>query len=91
MSIRYVNACVRDLMCVIFRQHQSSLSPVLIGMTTQEGKFGEDMYFVISGMVEVLVNGERLGFLAEGAFFGKTSETLQAQHSSTRKRQRHYP
>ena len=86
MSTRYVNACVRDLST---RPKQSE--SIVDGMATQEGKFGEDMYFVISGMVEVLVNGERLGFLAEGAFFGKTSETLQAQHSSTRKRQRHYP
>ena len=37
----------------------------------QEGKFGEDLYFVISGEVEVSIGGERLGFLGEGAFFGK--------------------
>jgi CRP-like cAMP-binding protein len=28
-----------------------------------EGKFGNEMYFVISGEVEVSVGGERLGFL----------------------------
>ena len=31
--------------------------------------------FVISGIVEVLVGGERLGFLGEGAFFGTTALT----------------
>ena len=39
----------------------------------QENKFGEDMYFVINGEVEVLIGGERLGFLGEGAFFGTTT------------------
>lgn len=38
-----------------------------------EGTFGEDMYFVISGMLEALAGGERLGYLGEGAFFGETT------------------
>ena len=38
----------------------------------QEGKFGTEMYFLVSGEVEVSRDGERLGFLAEGAFFGET-------------------
>jgi CRP-like cAMP-binding protein len=28
-----------------------------------EGKFGNEMYFIISGEVEVSVSGQRLGFL----------------------------
>jgi CRP-like cAMP-binding protein len=39
----------------------------------QEGRFGTEMYFLVSGEVEVSRDGERLGFLAEGAFFGETS------------------
>lgn len=64
LSTRYVDACERD--------RSTRLKQSEFGVATQEGKFGEDMYFVISGMLEVLVNGERLGFLAEGAFFGNT-------------------
>ena len=37
-----------------------------------EGKYGTEMYFIVSGEVEVSHDGERLGFLSEGAFFGET-------------------
>lgn len=36
-----------------------------------EGKYGTEMYFIVRGEVEVSLNGERLGFLSEGAFFGE--------------------
>ena len=39
---------------------------------TQEGRVGLEMYFIVSGEVEVSCMGERLGFLGEGAFFGET-------------------
>jgi hypothetical protein len=32
---------------------------------------------VIQGEVEVTVNGERLGFLADGSFFGEVSIALR--------------
>ena len=31
-----------------------------------EGKYGTEMYFIVSGEVEVSHDGERLGFLSEG-------------------------
>ena len=37
----------------------------------REGSTGTEMYMVMSGEVEVLTGGRRLGFLAEGAFFGE--------------------
>eukprot|EP01043_Picozoa_sp_COSAG02_P030124 COSAG02_NODE_1909_length_10419_cov_238.761725_7_plen_1462_part_00 len=37
----------------------------------QEGKYGTEMYFIVRGEVEVSLDGERLGFLSEGAFFGE--------------------
>jgi tetratricopeptide (TPR) repeat protein len=37
----------------------------------QEGKYGTEMYFIVNGEVEVSFDGERLGFLGEGAFFGE--------------------
>lgn len=37
----------------------------------REGDTGSEMYMVIKGEVEVLQDGMRLGFLAEGAFFGE--------------------
>ena len=37
----------------------------------KEGSAGTEMYMVMSGEVEVMTGGQRLGFLAEGAFFGE--------------------
>lgn len=37
----------------------------------QEGKYGTEMYLVVGGEVEVSCDGERLGFLSQGAFFGE--------------------
>ena len=37
----------------------------------QEAKYGTEMYFIVSGEVEVSCDSERLGFLSEGAFFGE--------------------
>ena len=37
----------------------------------KEGTVGTEMYMVMAGEVEVLTGGQRLGFLAEGAFFGE--------------------
>ena len=37
----------------------------------KEGTVGTEMYMVMKGEVEVLTGGQRLGFLAEGAFFGE--------------------
>eukprot|EP01052_Picozoa_sp_SAG31_P001810 SAG31_NODE_61_length_29286_cov_444.645973_3_plen_875_part_00 len=37
----------------------------------QEGTPGVEMYFVMKGEVEVTKNGDRLGFLSEGSFFGE--------------------
>ena len=37
----------------------------------REGTVGREMYMVMSGEVEVVRDGERLGFLSEGAFFGE--------------------
>lgn len=37
----------------------------------QEGRYGTEMYFIVKGEVEVSRDGERLGFLSEGAFFGE--------------------
>jgi CRP-like cAMP-binding protein len=45
------------------------------------GKFGTEMYFIMSGEVEVTdANAERLGFLGQGSFFGETPlmECVQA-------------
>ena len=36
----------------------------------KEGSAGTEMYMVMSGEVEVMTGGQRLGFLAEDAFFG---------------------
>ena len=39
---------------------------------TQEGERGTEMYFIMSGEVEVLIHGDLpLGFLHPGAFFGE--------------------
>ena len=37
----------------------------------KEGTVGREMYMVMAGEVEVMRDGERLGFLSEGAFFGE--------------------
>ena len=37
----------------------------------REGSAGTEMYMVMTGEVEVMTGGRRLGFLAEGAFFGE--------------------
>merc|ERR1712146_553243 len=36
-----------------------------------EGQVGSELYLVLKGEVEVTKNGVRLGFLAEGSFFGE--------------------
>ena len=39
----------------------------------EQGKVGSEMYFVMGGELEVLVDGERLGFLGQGSFFGENA------------------
>ncbi len=39
----------------------------------EQGKIGSEMYFVMSGELEVIVDGERLGFLGQGSFFGENA------------------
>ena len=41
-------------------------------LITKQGESGKEMYMVMSGEVEVLEDGKRLGFLSEGAFFGES-------------------
>ena len=36
-----------------------------------EGDPGKEMFFLMKGEVEMLASDRRLGFLAEGAFFGE--------------------
>ena len=37
-----------------------------------EGTSGKEMYFLLSGELEITSQGQRLGFLSDGAFFGET-------------------
>jgi len=39
----------------------------------RQGEFGEAMYFLSSGNVEVLIDGEQIAARGDGAFFGETS------------------
>ena len=53
-----------------------SVTPVAVsaGQTVYEqGKIGAEMYFVLSGELEVICDGDRLGFLGQGAFFGENA------------------
>ena len=36
-----------------------------------EGSTGNELYMLISGELEVIAKGTRLGFLSNGAFFGE--------------------
>jgi hypothetical protein len=39
----------------------------------EEGDIGTEMYFILDGEVEVESQGQRLGFLSDGAFFGESA------------------
>ena len=39
----------------------------------QEGSSGTEMYIVLSGEMEISHQGQRLGFLSDGAFFGEVA------------------
>ncbi|KAI8607297.1 cyclic nucleotide-binding-like protein [Chytriomyces sp. MP71] len=47
-----------------------------------QGQMGEDMYFILSGMVYVLVNGKRVTSMSEGAFFGEPPYKPEHQQTS---------
>ena len=51
-----------------------------------EGEAGTEMYLLMHGEVEVLKNGERLGFLSSGSFFGEVPILSDASGSEIRDR-----
>eukprot|EP01043_Picozoa_sp_COSAG02_P024418 COSAG02_NODE_1333_length_13206_cov_221.257801_10_plen_262_part_00 len=51
-----------------------------------EGTTGKELYLLLSGELEITVNGERLGFLSDGAFFGETPILDDASHAEIRRR-----
>ena len=51
-----------------------------------EGTPGREMFFLMTGEVEMSVNGTRLGFLAEGAFFGELAVLSHSSNAEKRVR-----
>jgi CRP-like cAMP-binding protein len=51
-----------------------------------EGTTGKEFYLLLSGELEITANGERLGFLSDGAFFGETPILDDASHAEIRRR-----
>ncbi len=51
-----------------------------------EGTTGKEIYLLLSGELEITANGERLGFLSDGAFFGETPILDDASHAEIRRR-----
>ncbi|KAI8609414.1 cyclic nucleotide-binding-like protein [Chytriomyces sp. MP71] len=48
-----------------------------------QGQMGEEMYFILSGSVNVLVNGKRVVSLTEGAFFGEVALIANIPRTAT--------
>ena len=51
-----------------------------------EGTTGKEIYLLLSGELEITANGERLGFLSDGAFFGETPILDDASQAEIRRR-----
>eukprot|EP01048_Picozoa_sp_COSAG05_P019714 COSAG05_NODE_3163_length_2276_cov_1.106569_3_plen_373_part_00 len=51
-----------------------------------EGTPGREMFFLMTGEVEMSANGTRLGFLAEGAFFGELAVLSHSSNAEKRVR-----
>ena len=51
-----------------------------------EGTTGKEIYLLLSGELEITANGERLGFLSDGAFFGETPILDDASYAEIRRR-----
>ena len=51
-----------------------------------EGSTGKEMYMLLSGELEILSRGERLGFLSDGAFFGETPILEETPTGEVRRR-----
>ena len=56
-------------LCQIIEPIQVLASQVIY----EQGKVGSEMYFIMMGEFEVLVDGHRIGFLGQGAFFGENA------------------
>lgn len=52
----------------------------------EQGQIGTEMYCVIKGEVEVIQDGEQLGFLPEGSFFGESALIDDGEGSEIRAR-----
>ncbi|KAI9330611.1 hypothetical protein BDR26DRAFT_1011274 [Obelidium mucronatum] len=50
---------------------------------TKQGELGNDMFFILSGKVDVLVNGTRKVSLYDGAYFGEVALITKALRTAT--------
>ncbi|KAJ3114277.1 anaphase-promoting complex subunit Hcn1 [Phlyctochytrium bullatum] len=48
-----------------------------------QGQKGEDMFFILQGTVDIIVNGTKVGALAEGSFFGEVALMDSSPRSAT--------
>lgn len=49
----------------------------------EQGRVGNEMYFILSGCVEIIVNGNIVGALEDGAFFGEVALLGQVPRTAT--------
>ncbi|KNC99242.1 uncharacterized protein SPPG_05498 [Spizellomyces punctatus DAOM BR117] len=49
----------------------------------EQGKVGNEMYFILSGMVEIIVANNRVATLSDGAFFGEVALLGQVPRTAT--------
>lgn len=59
---------------IFLREVVEELEPVVFlpgDFIIRQGQYGDCMYFLNTGQVEVLVNGKRVAILSEGSFFGE--------------------
>ncbi|KAI9204730.1 uncharacterized protein BJ171DRAFT_599131 [Polychytrium aggregatum] len=49
----------------------------------EQGRVGNEMYFILSGNVDIVVNGNPVGSLGDGAFFGEVALLGQVPRTAT--------
>ncbi|KND00016.1 uncharacterized protein SPPG_04362 [Spizellomyces punctatus DAOM BR117] len=49
----------------------------------EQGRPGNEMYFILSGCVEIIVASQRIGVLSDGAFFGEVALLGQVPRTAT--------
>ncbi|KAJ3061232.1 hypothetical protein HK102_009188, partial [Quaeritorhiza haematococci] len=49
----------------------------------EQGMLGNEMYFILNGTVDIIVNGTKVGSLGDGAFFGEVALLGQVPRTAT--------